>query len=347
MGDRINIPTFGHVTLTESINNMQTVPSFARQKLFPREITHPTTSVMLDIIVGGKKIAPFVKRGNPAKVISNLGQKTQEVTPPSIRVKKFLKPSDLSLRQAGNSIFVPGAAGQDPLEAARKVKIANEQKDQKDVIDRTIEYMCFGALAGAYTITQDDLQFSIDFGMPSANKPTLSGGAKWDAPSTCKPLNNLRTWRGIAHRASGKIPTIVMYTTATFEKFLESADTVKYLDLKKIDLGSVKTDKLELEMGAIKVAEIDGMTHYIYEGSYVDAAGEEKTMIPDGVVILASPTADNRIHFGLIEEIQFTMAKYFSKDKVEDDPSGLWLISESDPLPACHQPDSNIYATVF
>lgn len=345
MGNTITIPTFGHVALTESVNNMQPVPSFIRNTLFPREITHPTKTVLLDIIVGGKKIAPFVKRGNPAKVISIQGKKAQEITPPSIRVKKFLTPSDLLLRQEGSSILVPGGSG-DPLAAARKNKIANEQKDLKDIIDRTIEYMCARALGGSYTITQDDLVFAIDYGMPNANKPTLTSTAKWDAPTTCTPLKNLRAWRGVAHKASGKIPTKVIYNSATFELFLAADEVKAYLDKKNIDLGAVRTEQLILEMGAIKVASLDGMDHYVYDGTYTDANGVEQSMIPNNVAVLASPAADNRIHFGLIEEIQFTMAKYFSKEIVEDDPSGLWLLVESDPLPACHQPDANIYATV-
>lgn len=345
MGNQISIPTFGHVALTEAVNSMQSVPSFIRSTLFKREIIHPTKTVLLDIIVGGKKIAPFVKRGNPAKVMSNLGKKAQEITPPSIRLKKFLTPSDLSLRQEGSSILVPGGNG-DPLAAARKNKIANEQKDLKDTIDRTIEYMCARALGGSYSITQDDLVFSIDFGMPNANKPTLTNTAKWDAPTTCTPLKNLRAWRNIAHKASGKVPTMVIYNSETSELLLAADEVKTYLDKQRIDLGAVRTEQLILEMGAIKIASIDGMEHYVYDGTYVDANGSDQKMIPDGVVILASPTADNRIHYGLIEEVQFTMAKYFSKEKVEEDPSGLWLIVESDPLPACHQPDANVYATV-
>ncbi|MBI1936665.1 MAG: major capsid protein [Ignavibacteriales bacterium] len=341
------IPTFGYVSLTEAVNSMISVPSFIRSTIFKgREPEYPTTSVLVDIIVGGKKIAPFVKRGNPAKMMSNTGLKSQTIQPPSIRLKKFLTPSDLGLRAAGDSIFVPGSAGKNPVEEARKKKVAIEQKDLKDIIDRTIEFMCMKALTGGYTITQPDLQFSIDMGMPSANKPTLTGTNKWDAPTTCTPLANLRAWRNKAYKASGKVPTIVLYNSTTFELFLKAEEVLKYLDKKNINLGDVKTDQLVLEMGAIKTAELDGMVHYMYDATYTDVDGNEQQFIPDGVVILASTSADNRIHFAAIEEIPLTMAKYFSKDKAEDDPAGLNLIVESDPLPVCHQPDANIYATV-
>lgn len=343
----ITIPTFGYMALTEAVNSMQSVPTFIRSVIFKgREPEYPTTSVLVDIIVGGKKIAPFVKRGQAAKMVNNTGLKSQTVTPPSIRLKKFLTPSDLGMRTAGDSIFVPGTSGQNPSEAARKKKIAIEQKDLKDIVDRTIEFMCAKALSGSYTITQDDMQFSIDMGMPAANKPTLLTTAKWDAPTTCKPLKNLRDWRNTAYKASGKVATLVLYNSTTFELFLDADEVVKYLDKKNIDLGSVKTDQLVMEMGAIKTAELDGMNHYIYDATYTDGSGNEQKFIPDGVVVLASISADNRIHFAAVEEIPLTMAKYFSKDDPQSDPAGLNLIVESDPLPVCHQPDANIYATV-
>lgn len=338
------IPTFGYQALTEAVNNLQSVPSFIRNTLFGRENTYATTTVLVDVVVGGKKIAPFVKRGQAAKVVNNLGKKSQTIEPPSIRLKKFLTPSDLGLRSAGDSIFVPG--GGNPLEAARKQKIALEQRDLRDMVDRTIEFMCMGALKGGYTVTQDDMQFAIDLGMPNANKPTLAGTNKWDAPTTCKPLTDLRSWRKIAFKASGKIPTIVLYNSTTFELLLDSDEVKSYLDKKNINLGEIKTDVLAVEMGAMKVAELDGMMHYIYDATYTDGAGAEQSFIPDGYVALASKTADNRIHFAAIEEVSLVMAKYFSKDIPKDDPAGLDLLVESDPLPVCHQPDANIYAKV-
>lgn len=348
MGNVVTIPTFGYITLTEAVNNMQSVPSFIRNTLFKRELEYATRDILLDIIVGNKKIAPFVKRGNPSKRLSNTGVKSQTVTPPSIRLSKFLTPTDLSIRAAGDSIFVPGGQGGDPLTEARKKKYAIEQKDLKDVIDRTIEFMCARALSGSYTITQDDLEFTIDFGMPAANKPVLESGSLWTVAnkSNSTPLKNLRAWKLIANKASGKIPTMLISNSTTYEGVLASDEVVKYLDKKNIDLGKIETEDAIVEMGAQKVAKLDGITHYTYDATYTDASGVEQKLIPDGYVALVSPSADNRLHFAAIEEVVTTVSKYFSKDKLEDDPAGVSLIVESDPLPATHQPESQIWAKV-
>lgn len=346
----ITINPFGFHALTEAVNQMQPVPSFIRNLLFKRVETHATTSVLVDVIVGGQKIAPFVKRGNPAKIVGNLGQKTNLVEPPKLRMKKLLTPSDLFYnRGAGAPIFVPGgAAGNDPIQQAKIKKMGMEQKDLRDIGDRTIEYLCAKGLAGGYSITQDDGIFSIDFSMPEANKPVLLTTAKWDAPTTCKPTKNMREWKVIAQKASGKIPTAAVMNSSTFELYLAADDVVKYLDKLKINIGSINTEQSVLDSGAEKKALIDGLTYYVYDGVYTDANGAQQLLIPDGYVALVSPSADHRLQFAAIEDLEAgtVVGQYFSKDWVEKDPSGLWLLVETNPLPTFNEPAANIYAKV-
>lgn len=185
----IQISPFGFKTLTESVNKMSSVPSFIRNLLFKRESAAATKTIMTDIIVGGQKITPFVKRGDPARVVGNLGKNSVEIEPPNIRLKKFLRPSDLYYDRApGSPMFVAGGVeGENQIVEARKKKYADEQKDLKDMVDRTIEWLCAKGLSGSYSISQPDLNFSIDFSMPSANKPVLTSTALWSAKATCDP----------------------------------------------------------------------------------------------------------------------------------------------------------------
>ncbi len=346
----IAINTFGFAALTEAVNQMQPVPSFIRNLLFKRKETHATKTVLVDVIVGGQKIAPFVKRGNPAKVVGNLGVKASQIEPPQLRLKKFLTPGDLFYtRGAGAPIFVPGGvAGNDPIQSARMQKMAMEQKDLKDNIDRTIELLCAKALGGSYSIAQDDGTFAIDFSMPANNKPTLTSTAKWDAPTTAKPLKNIRDWKVIASKASGKFPTVAVMNSVTWELFIATTEVVTYLDKLRINLGSINTEKTVLESGAEKRATIDGVDYYVYDGVYTDSNGSQQMMIPNNVVALVAPNADQRLMFAGMEDLEAgtVVGEYFSKDWFEKDPSGLWLLVESHPLPAMLEPAAHIYATV-
>ncbi len=347
----ITINPFGFQTLTEAVNQMLPVPRFVTDLLFKRQPTNATTTVLVDVIIGGQKVAPFVKRGNPAKVVGNLGQKTNQVEPPQIRLKKFLKPSDLFYtRGADAPIFVPGgAAGNSAVQNARIQRIAREQKDLKDIADRTIEMMCCLGLAGSYTVTQDDGIFSIDFSMPDDNKPTLLTTAKWDAPTTATPLKNARTWKVVASKASGKIPQAAIMNSNTWEKFIACSEVLTYLDKLKINLGTIETENSVIQAGAEKKAHIEGIDYYVYDGVYTNSSGVQTLLIPDGKVAYVSPNADYRLEFAGMEDLEAgtVVGKYFSKDWVEKDPSGLWLLVESHPLPCFNEPAANIWATVY
>lgn len=346
----ITVNPFGYQTLTESVNQMQPVPSFVRNLLFKRVETHATKTVLVDIIVGGQKISPFVKRGNPAKVVGNLGVKASQVEPPMIRLKKFLTPTDLFYtRGAGAPIFVPGSvAGNDPIQQARIQKIAMEQKDLRDIGERTIEYLCCKGLGGSYSVAQDDGTWAIDFSMPGANTPTLTSTDKWDAPTTAKPLKNMRAWKTVASKASGKVPTVAIMNSTTFELWLATAEVLAALDKLNINLGSIQTEQSVIEAGAEYKGQIDGLKYYVYDGVYTDSNGAQQLLIPNNKVALVSPNADHRLQFSCFDDLEAgtVVGQYFSKDWVEKDPSGLWLLVETHPLPSFLEPAANIYATV-
>lgn len=349
----ITINPFGYIVLTEAVNQMKPVPTFLRSMLFkkpPNEVA--TKTIQVDIITNGQKIAPFVRRGNPAKVVGNLGQKTSTVEPPNIRLKKFLTPSDLFFtREANAPLYVPGgASGNDPIQQGRLKKIAAEQKDLRDIIDRTIEYMIAQGLSGSYTVTQDDLVFTIDFSMAVANKPTLTDTALWSASTTATPLKNIRAWKKVVMQATGEIPTIIVMNSNTYDYFISTDEVLEYFDKRKIDVGQINTEQTIIEAGAERRgAGIEGCDLYVYDGQYTNSAGSATNLIADGKVILATPQSDNRLHFGAIEDLEAgsVVGQFFSKDWIEKDPSGLWLLVESHPLPVFHKPNSNVYATVL
>ncbi len=347
----ITINPFGFAALTEAVNQMLPVPSFIKDLLFKKEVTFSTKTVLVDVIVGGQKILPLVKRGNPGKLMSNTSQKSNTIEPPQLKPKKLLTAEDLYYtRGAGAPLFVPGgAAGGDPILNARKMRYAIEQKDMFDAINRTIEYFCAKGLSGSYSVAQDDGTWAIDFSMPSGNKPTLTSTAKWDAPTTCDPIADLDTWKGVAQTASGKIPTVAIMSIATYNKFIAATKTQDKLNKLNIKLGTIQTDAAMLSAGAEKKGNINNIDIVTYNGVYTDANGAQQQLIPDGVVALVSPAADHRLLYGGIDDLEAgtVQAKYFSKDWIEKDPSGLWLLTQSNPLPAFCEPAANIYATVY
>jgi len=342
----ITINLYGYQALTESINQLIPVNSFIRKMFFTREITFPTKTVVADIVVNGRKLAPFVARGQEAVVVGKLGQQAKSFEPPMIRFKKDFTANDLFFtRSPGDAPFIPGAGG-NTIETARRNKISLEQQDMMDRANRTIEYMCIQSLTGSYTMEQETGgSFAIDFNMPVANKPVLAGAAKWDDPKA-DPIDTISKWKIIAKK-SGKTPTITVMNSTTFSLFINSAVTLSKLDKLKYNPGSINTEASISDMGAEFKGIIDGVRYYTYDEIYEDKDGATQYMIPDGYVILGTPAADFRILFGAIEDLKGTVqAKFFSKDWITEDPSIYWLLAESHPLPIVGEPGSVIYGKV-
>lgn len=343
------VQLFDWMKLTETINNIVPPNTFVRDTFFSNVKTHGTKVIQIDLIVGKRKIAPFVRRGAPAIVVDKLGQKTSFVEPPSIRLKKELDPEDLIFtRQPGAGVYVVGNEG-DAIQKAQQAKIAEELKDLQDRSIRTEEWMSCQALAGGFSYSGDDFSFTIDFQMPSANKPTLEGGKKWDQYETATPLADIRAWKKLIQQKTGITPTKATMTEDIFECAMKCDEVKEWCKQHNFKRGEVKTHENVFKGGAEKVATIDNVEWYVYNEQYTDKEGVDQNMIPADRFVLAATTSKNVRHYGAIHDLKAgakVKAQYFSKMFEQDDPSALWLLIDTHPLPTPHQPETIVYAKV-
>jgi hypothetical protein len=305
---------------------------------------------MVDLIIGGRKLAPFVKRGDPAKVIELVGKKTSFVEPPSISTLKHLTAKELLYDRAPGTTMVLGGNDDAAIQAARKERIGLEQKDMIMRSDRTEEFMSCQAIAtGGFSYKDADTEFEINFNMPNANKPVLAAGFKWDNPKTCTPIDDLDRWKLLVKKSCGKIPTRVVMSTELFILFLNSQQVQDYLNKLKINIGSIDTTAEVLLMGAEKVARIKNMDFYTYDEYYDAGPNGMTSMIPTDRCILIADAGDFRMNYGAIENLEAGSAigKYFSNDFITKNPSVYNLMVEGHPLPTVNEPDAIVSAKVI
>jgi len=342
------LETFGWVSLTEAVNKIQAPKSFILDTIFrPKKKQHLTDKVQLAIKVGNKKLAPFVKRTSPASVVDKLGASADFVQLPRIRLKKPLEAKELLFQQDGS--FPVYVSGQN-LSSFREQKIAEELQDLKDRITRRMEWLAAKALSGSVSVAQDDLTLSYNYLMPNDNKPALTGTALWSDATNCDPIANIRSWQVVSQNGSGKIPTIGVARTEVINALLASTKAKDYLNNRRMVVGEVNTNKVANELGVKFIGNIEGVDIYEYNETYTDDSRSTQPMIPADRFILVSPNAENRLHFGAIEDLeagQNIAMEFFSKDWIEKDPSVYWLLTESSPLPVPHEPESIIYAKVL
>ncbi len=339
---------FGWLVLTEAVNKIVSPKTFILDTLFrPKKKQHATDKIQLSIKVGNKKLAPFVKRGDPAHVIEKLGSDVNFFQLPRIRMKKPLEAKELLFEQDGS---MPSYAGTGDISSYRERKIGEELQDLKDRITRRMEWLAAQALSGGVSVTQNDLQISYDFLMPAGNKPALTGTALWSDLANADPITNIRTWQQISQSARGIIPTVAIARTEVINPLLANQKVKDYLNNRRMVVGQIDTNKIANELGVKYIGQIEGVDIYEYNETYTDDAGSTQPFIPADRFVLVSPSAENRLHFGAIEDLQAgrnIAMEFFSKDWITDDPSTYWMLVETNPLPVPHEPETIVYAKVL
>lgn len=344
-----NISLFGWTSLTESINKITPPKTFVLDTLFrPRTKQHLTDKIQLTIKVGNKKLAPFVKRTEAGIVMQKMGESAEFVQLPRIRMKKPFTAKELLFEKSSEFPTYVGSSGD--ISSYRERKIGEEQKDMVDMSFRRMEWLACQALSGAISVTQDNVKLAYDFLMPQANKPGLTEGALWSAVSTANPLRDIKAWQIVVQNARGMVPTFAVARHEVISYLLANEQVQKQINLRNMTIGSIDTNRIAMESGAKYIGSIEGVEIYEYNETYVDANGDTQPMIPADRFVLACPQAENRLHYGAIEDLsagQNIALPFFSKDWTENDPSVYWLLSETDPLTVPHEPETIIYAKVL
>lgn len=342
------IDIFDTRTMLAAVEQMLRPSRWLRDTFFPADIPADTESLDVDIIKGGRKLAPFVSPLAEGKVVPGTGFTTQTLKPGYIKPKRPTTAGDLLVRSPGQTIY----SGGETIEQRAQRKLGSDLADLMDMIDRREEWMAASAL-DLGTITMKikgetaDQTVTIDFQMAATHKITLTSTDLWsDAASD--PLQKLASISQIIRKDSGISPDVLVLGTDAANAFCGNAKVQKYLDLRAVDVGEIKPQQLP-----------DGVT-YIgrirYPGLFVDVyaydewyehedTGVVTPMVPAKKAWLGSTRSANRTQYAVIQDIEAieggqAAVSRFPKSWVTKDPAVRWLMVQSAPLPTMKQPDA-------
>ena len=333
----LNFNEFKWRAMTAAINQMYPAPRMLQDMVFKRAMPTASEYIDVDVKIGGKMLLPFVSSEAGGTVVSKLGRKMLSVKAPRLRPKKPFTATELLTERPAGSAFYGATAG--GIQQHRQQKIGEELADLKNRVDWTIEKMCADALTGTMTCNQDDVQFAIDYQMPNANKPTLD--TKWNATGA-DILGDIDTLAEIIIDALGMAPDIAICGKNTAKSIMN--DTAVKAEFDNRRMGG--NQSLSWDVGNTYLGNIRGIKHYKYGTKYTDLDGNPQNLIPDDAYFLIWTGARLSIEFGMINDLDAeakVVAEYFSKSWVQKDPSALWLLAESRPLPVPWQPDAIVY----
>lgn len=211
-------------------------------------------------------------------------------------------------------------------------RIYNENKTLLDDARVTKEVMRAQIMTtGAIAFSSNGQAVSYDFGVPSANKITLSGTQLWSAPTTSDPINDIIGWQDKIENETGVRPNALLMNRATFN-LMKKSDTIK-----DTILASFVRGRTLISDAAIKefVMEQTGCVVYVYDKGYTDKdTGTFTKFVADNIVVLFPDGEMGKLVYGTTPEEADLMGGVATDAEVSIVDMGVALttIKEKDPV---------------
>ena len=226
-----------------------------------------------------------------------------------------------------------------------------------EMIDNRLEWMAAEALVNAgVTIEGEDYpKVYVDFGRAPSLNYALVGPARWNTV-TADPLADIET-ASLNTRIVSKgavVDTIVM--SGDTWNLMKKAQTVQdMLDVRfRRHLGTTETaidqgPRNNINVG-VYVGTLSGRFDlYVYDAYYQDDAGNSLPYIPPNTLVgVARGALEGTQYYGAILDLAAGIEprRTFTKSWVEENPSGLQLLTQSAPLVGPRRPNASFKMVV-
>lgn len=324
------------------VENFPAVPSFWLDNFFPGAHFSDSEWIDIDTVDKGKRLAPFVAPNVQGQPMLQRRENTRRVKPAYLKPKDALDPQRVLKRRQGESL----GGSMTPQEREDAI-VADILGDHDEMIRRRWEWMACEAMKnGAVTVEGENYPSStVGFGRDSANTVVLSGSARWGETGS-SPLANVKTWSQQIFRSGRAARDLIMGVGAA-EVFFEDEKVIDMLETRR---GStVSMEKYDVDGSPVVYYGTlrGGVRVWGYNDTYEDNDGVEHQFLDDDDVILAGDVQGVRC-FGAIMDRKAGWAPMamFPKMWEQEDPSGLFLMTQSAPLMVPTRPNASMRVTV-
>lgn len=250
------------------------------------------------------------------------------VKAPRFRPKRHFAAAELLKTQAGQS---PYDLSVSPVEYA----VAQDMDAHRDDIDFMLEVMCAQALVNGKIELYDVVEgttvktYTVDFNRPQHHTVTLTGDAAWTS-AKADLIGTMDTYDLMIQEAtSGYSATDLVLGKDAWTAFRKHPDVKDTLDNRNINIGT-----LAPTIGAKLKGEWNGLRIWTTSSTYQDVNGSQQYYLPPDSALLVAAEARSEIEYGRPVDIHCTgPCAIFAKQFTQEDPSGVFTIAESRPLP--------------
>ena len=325
------------------IETRQPLLTFWLDRYFNNSFFSDSEYIDFDVVDRGRRLAPFVVPNVQGQPVLQQGEYTRRFKPAYVKPKDAVDPNRLLKRRMGEAL----GGSMTPQEREDAI-VADILQEHRDMITRRWEWMaCEAATKGEVTVSGENYPTrTVQFGRAAANNVVLSGGALWDA-GTADPLANIRTWNTQVFRSGSAGRDLIMGVDAA-DAFFQNAKVSDALETRR---GSATTLEKYNVSGSPVVFHgtlVGGINIFTYNDVYEDNDGIEQPFLASDEVILIGDIAGTRA-FGAIMDRRagWEAQAIFPKMWEQEDPSGLFIMSQSAPLMIPGRPNASLRASVL
>lgn len=326
---------------TGVINKLPLMSSFFTQ-MFVRERPSNAEHFKLEVVTKGVSMLPAIDNYSPGTMRQGNKREVGYVTAPRFRPKRgFSKPDVFKIP--------PGSNPFDPMDNPVERALAEDMAMHRSEIDYTLEVMCAQAVVHGKLNLYDFVDgrrvptYTVDFLRPAAHNVILTGSALW-SNSGSNLLAQMDEWDTMIQEETNIASSDLYLGSKAWEAFRKHPDVKDQIDTTSgVDAGS-----LTLRVARKFKGTWNGLNVWVVSGTYADMDGTVKNFLDPEYALLVASGAQNVIEFGIPMDLECPApVEVFSKIFVQKDPSGIFSLCETRPLPQIKQPGWVVYARVL
>jgi hypothetical protein len=325
------------------------VQTYFRQLAFPQVLVFDDEYVDFEKIREGRKLAPLVLPTAQGRPVYSQAATAVRIKPAYVKPKDPISPSRLMKRMPGE-----GLVDINSMTPAQRftLLLADILRVHRETIDRREEWMAAQALIyGKVTLADPDYPTRVvDFQRAADHTVTLTGAQRW-GQAGIEPMDDIQAWVDRVRRAPFGGPTNRLTVGANVLKVLLASTKVK----EQLDLQTRGTNAdLNTGLRSGEYVEYIGklgpnLELWVNTDYYEQPDGTAVPfMDPDGV-LLTGPNVQGVRCFGAIldDEAGYRALAAFPKQWRQPDPSAVFVMTQSAPLPVPVNPNNSLYAKVL
>lgn len=334
------------------IENIPPRNSYWLDLAFPRVHMSTTEFIDFDLLDGARRLAPFVSPAVQGQPMVQRGHSTRKFKPAYVKMKDAVDPARLLTKRVGEALTT-GIRSQQLTPAQRHDAIvADILATQVDAYERRLEWMAAKSVQdGAITIEGENYpRVQLSFGRSAAHTKTLTGTAAWTDTTNSNPIQDIEDWALEMLTNSGRAVTRITFGVQAWKAFIAHPKTEKMLDTNlrggsnSLELGPTQPAQGGQYRGTLKSMNVD---LYVYNDQYEDNTGVLQNMMDPRDVVLTGDAEGIRC-FGAImdNKANWQPLSLFTKMWEQEDPSGVFIMSQGAPLMVPSRPNATMRVRV-